>query len=106
MPIPKIQGSSGISETVRIDEPQKADVQSAKEDSSAPANLSQESQQAMAIAKSKLGDFSMNAMKGQLHSMYNPKEIQIDKSKSEVDDTSKENRLILYNGHAGLGENS
>lgn len=102
----KIQSSPGISEPVRADELQKADVKSAKEDSSTPALQLQESQQAMAIAKSKLGELSLNATKGQLQSMFNPKEIQIDKLKSEADDASKENRLILYNGHAGLGENS
>lgn len=102
----KIQSSPGIPETVRTDEPQSADFKSAKEDSSTLAQQSQESQQAMAIAKSKLGELSINATKVQLQSMFNPKEIGIEKMKSEVDGVSKENRGILYNGHAGLGENS
>jgi hypothetical protein len=101
----KIQNSPRISETVRTDEPQTSNIKSPKEDSLTPAQDSQESQQARAIAKSKLGELAMNETKGQLQSMYNPKEIQIDKSKSKADDTSKEIRGILYNGHAGLGEN-
>jgi uncharacterized surface anchored protein len=100
----KIQNPPRIAETAITDEPQNANVKSAKDDSLTPAQQQQESQQAKAIAKSKLEDLSLNPTKGQLESMYNPKEIQIDKSK--VDDTSKEIRGILYNGHAGLGENS
>ncbi len=48
---------------------------------------------------------------------YNPKEIEVDKSVpwqksqrtsdsgNEVETTSKKENIILYNGHAGLGEN-
>ncbi len=78
MLIPKIQSSSGISETIRTDEPQKAEVKSVKDDCSASAQQSQEAQQAMAIAKEKLGDLSLNTTKGQLHSMYNPKELGVE----------------------------
>jgi hypothetical protein len=100
----KIQSSQGISKTVRTDEPQNANIKSVGDDSD-PAQELQEAQQDMAIAKSKLGELAISATKGQLESMYNPKEIQVDKSKSKADDRSKENRAILYNGHAGLGEN-
>lgn len=111
----RIQSSMGISETVRTAEPQNTDVESAKEDSSAPAQQLQEAQQARAIAKSKLGEFAMFVSKRQLQSaMYNPKELGVEKLKSsqesstsdEVDNTSKKNPSILYNGHAGLGGNS
>jgi hypothetical protein len=93
-------------------EPQNTEVQPANQDSSSAAQQLQETQQAKEVAKSRLGE--IQTLQGmQISAQYNPKELSVDKVSSsqksstsnEVDPSTK-NQGILYNGHAGPGENT
>jgi hypothetical protein len=100
----RIQTFPGIPEIPRTNEPQNTEVKAPTQELSSPAQQNKESQQAKEVAKSRLGE-----IRTAVTAQFNPKEISIDRSSSisnEVDTTSKKNSAILYNGHAGLGENS
>lgn len=77
------------------------------------SNSAQENRQAVEVAKSRLAD-TQNVNQ---RMMFNPKEVSIDRNATwqnseapsdlvnEKDMSSKKDRSILYNGHAGLGSN-
>lgn len=111
----KIQGSPGLPPAVPANDSRAAEGSLAAEKvSSGPARQLQEARQAVDIARSRLAENQTQAQYNPLGgpsrpSLYNPKELGIDKLAAHADptneaaSTTKKESGIIYNGHAGLG---